>query len=60
MLRNCADCGGRTIMSFEDVIMNKYLDFFLEQRMDSVDSEEIKDVLEAISDEEKKWLELRD
>ena len=38
--------------------MKKYLDFFLEQRMNSADGEEIKEALEAISIEEKKCLEL--
>lgn len=38
--------------------MNNYLDYFLEQRMNSVDGEEIKGALEAISIEEKKCLEL--
>ena len=38
--------------------MNNYLDYFLEQRMNSADGEEIKGALEAISIEEKKCLEL--
>ena len=38
--------------------MKKYLDFFLEQRMNSVDGEEIKGALEAVSIEEKNCLEL--
>ena len=33
--------------------MNNYLDYFLEQRMNSVDGEEIKGALEAVSIEEK-------
>jgi len=38
--------------------MNNYLDYFLEQRMNSVDGEEIKGALEAVSIEEKNCLEL--
>ena len=38
--------------------MKNYLDYFLEQRMNSADGEEIKGALEAISIEEKKCLEL--
>ena len=38
--------------------MNNYLDYFLEQRMNSVDGEEIKGALETVSIEEKNCLEL--
>ena len=38
--------------------MNNYLDYFLEQQMNSVDGEEIKGALEAVSIEEKNCLEL--
>lgn len=38
--------------------MKNYLDYFLEQRMNSADGEEIKGALEVISIEEKKCLEL--
>ena len=38
--------------------MKNYLDFFLEQRMNSADGEKIKETLEAISIEEKNCLEL--
>ena len=38
--------------------MKNYLDYFLEQRVNSADGEEIKGALEAISIEEKKCLEL--
>ena len=40
------------------VVMKNYLDFFLEQRMNSADGEEMKKALEAIIDEEKKSIEL--
>jgi len=38
--------------------MNNYLDYFLEQQMNSVDGEEIKGAIEAVSIEEKNCLEL--
>ena len=38
--------------------MKNYLDYFLEQRLNSADGEKIKETLEAISIEEKNCLEL--
>ena len=38
--------------------MKNYLDYFLEQRMNSTDGDKIKETLEAISLEEKNCLEL--